>query len=106
MEDRGGVGGGRRAEEGDELEEEVEEEEVEDGGFQVEVAAASLQGMWDQQVSPTGSPFYSRLHDNNRYSVKALSKAESGFQTCCQKPRRKRGITCQSFLRKGPHQCG
>lgn len=36
--------------------EELEEEEVEDGGFQVEVAAGSLQGRWGQQVSSTGKP--------------------------------------------------
>lgn len=38
----------------EELEEVLEEEEVEDGGFQVEVAAGSLQGRWGQQVSSTG----------------------------------------------------
>ena len=41
IEDGGGVRGGRRAEGGDEL-----EDEVEDGGFQVEVAAGSLQARW------------------------------------------------------------
>lgn len=36
------------------MEEVLEEEEVKDGGFQVEVAAGSLQGRWGQQVSSTG----------------------------------------------------
>lgn len=60
IEDGGRVRRERRAEEGDELEDEVEEEEAEDGGFQVEVAAGSLQGRWGQQVSSIGnqgSPF-------------------------------------------------
>lgn len=49
IEDGGGVRGGRRAEGGDEL-----EDEVEDSGFQVEVAAGSLQGRWASKRAAQG----------------------------------------------------
>lgn len=73
---------------------------------------SSGSGSWQSagQVGPASEqhrevPFIqSSMTTTDRYYLKAWPKATSGFQTCCQTPRKEGGITCQSLLSKGPHQ--